>query len=352
MLMLPLAAAACIQVLVSQVITEIPPSVADALIKERQVRINDLPYQHIALNPSMVKYHGQTIMIYRRDLKPDWLALETKLAMVVLDDEFQPIQPSQLLDTRVFASAHHAAEDPRLFVYRDELYVLFNQTPDGSSYGIRRIYLGKIHVDYNRIEGFQFEIAGFSLVDVPGGNQPGRDEKNWVPLIGKDSIRIAYNANPPQVYRLSETMLDKLSRHEVISLEAELYAAEGATQLWRYGEIRGGTPAVQNDDGDYLAFFHAYLYGNLRNNTYRRNYFMGLYAFEGQAPYAVKAITKEPLLPPSYTAPQYKDLIIFPGGFFIDGDVVHVTYGICDEAVYVADFDKHKLFALMTPVAN
>jgi hypothetical protein len=117
---------------------------------------------------------------------------------------------------------------------------------------------------------------------------------------------------------------------------------------WKWGILRGGTPAVL--DGDhYLAIFHSYrkMTTVQSNGRFMRNYFMGAYTFSSEPPFEIRSISPEPIISKNlYSGTS----IIFPSGLLVNEDFVWVIYGKRDKEAWVAKIDKKKLLNSLIPV--
>lgn len=83
---------------------------------------------------------------------------------------------------------------------------------------------------------------------------------------------------------------------------------------WRYGELRGGTPALLVR-GEYLTFFHS----KRRVHGRRMTYFVGAYTFQSDFPFGITSISKHPIVADTFyigkLAPQPYDYILYPTSF-------------------------------------
>ena len=85
------------------------------------------------------------------------------------------------------------------------------------------------------------------------------------------------------------------------------------------------------------------------------HYFMGAYTFEKYPPFAITAISPEPIVADTfYKGPMHaswKPLrVIFLGGFVYNRSFIWVVYGRQDHEIWVVKLDKEKLLNSLTPV--
>jgi predicted GH43/DUF377 family glycosyl hydrolase len=140
-------------------------------------------------------------------------------------------------------------------------------------------------------------------------------EKNWLWFFHENRLNLIYAAQPHTVVEFDSYLRPVTERRTETKLG------------WEFGEIRGGTPPVRVGE-EYFTFFHSSLPWT---HKYRR-YFMGCYAFEAKAPFAITRITREPLLIGSQQDywVETKPLVVFPCGALLNGKEWLVTLGVND----------------------
>jgi predicted GH43/DUF377 family glycosyl hydrolase len=120
---------------------------------------------------------------------------------------------------------------------------------------------------------------------------------------------------------------------------------------WRWGEIRGGTPAALLDD-EYFAFFHSSI--NLKSDctvNSKLHYFIGAYTFSAQPPFEVIKISPSPLIAKGmYTKSNYSMRVAFPGGYAVNNDDIYLAYGKDDWSIWIAKMSKKALLKSMISV--
>ena len=157
---------------------------------------------------------------------------------------------------------HHGFQDPRPFIWRGDLWCLCAVT-EFNDRGIAEMVLSRVH------------CAGpdsYVLRDwrvLPSG-MPTQHEKNWMPQIAGDELRLIYSVAPTRILRESGAVLS----NEPASIAAETF--------------RGGSQAIPFDDGWLMVvhevelvngikrYFHRFIWMDARNvlrRLSRRFYF-------------------------------------------------------------------------------
>ena len=191
---------------------------------------------------------------------------------------------------------------------------------------------------------------------APAGMGMRLVEKGWPQFIHNGSFHFMTEMNPPLVVRAPDTEgIDGDIVTELVSHDKE------AVQ-WRYGGVRGGSPAVFDPAlGAYVALFHSSVQhsgngtlgpcrGPGRN---RRTYYMGCMVFGAKPPFSVQQMLLAPLGGPDmYSGDTHQRQgwkVVFPLGLIIEGDTYVISYGKNDADTRVARFDRNELLAAMQP---
>lgn len=249
-------------------------------------------------------------------------------------------------------------EDPRLFVLSDgvnakdyKLIVAFATRYPKKTPEIRMSYteliLADRKVSFDKIFTFNYEAE-----------RGKEDQKNWSPFDHHGKVFYISNGQP---HRITFTG-DILSPNEPNTIKAITVSASSVNNLdefWRHGEIRGGTPAILIRDV-YLTFFHSSLIPPVTGDVLR-TYVFGAYIFEKDKPFAIKAMTKNPIIHDSmYSGPWTNlpesyyliDYVAFPMSTVLseDGKHLYLLYGKQDVEGWVAKINIDDLFASLVPV--
>ena len=310
------------------------------------------------------------------------MRVSNELAVVDVDKSYVPTSAPTVFHSKSLPHSLDGLEDPRLFVHRGELYLLVAGTfTNHYSGGLQhqwdvRQYLARLKrlsgAASNTTGAGSAEPAGFRIVqlrqvlspeDVPpaltlptGMNirMPFR-EKNWVPFVYDDGIHFMYSMNPPVVIRI---VADSMDADGNDGIRTEFVSAGGNMTRWRYGVMRGGTPAVFDEHiGGYVAFFHSHDTYRVNTSTGVRDilyYFMGFCIFAARPPFSIQLISKAPLMGPGFynesapTAHRFRLRVIWPAGLIVqpngdgNGDFV-LSYGRDDSTMRVVHIDRQKL---------
>ncbi len=290
----------------------------------------EIPKFKSARNSSLLQYEQGYLLTFRYDPK----YTIKYMGIVQLDANFRLIsQPKIFKNFSDETPIPTFMEDARIFAYNNEIYLLYNGSLDPSYKKFvnrRDMFISKLSTDCN-----QFSLSAALMLINPEHHGNQLWEKNWVPFVWKDNLMMAYSFNP----------------HEIMITDLEtgncpVYCKTTSSVDWKWGEIRGGTPA-QLVDGDYLAFFHS----SIDFPSGARHYYIGAYTFASEPPFQITKITLEPLIAKTfYTTGMKSRRSIFPCGYTISDEKIYLTYGKNNSEVWIATIDKSKLYSLLSKV--
>jgi predicted GH43/DUF377 family glycosyl hydrolase len=258
-------------------------------------------------NCSVADFKGKKYFAYRMERAP-WCT-RIKIGLCLLDSGLQPIPESNSLlniDTdRSIFQKDFQAEDPRLFVFNNELFISYMGIgKEGYAVGMARINTETMQAE----DSFYFR--------KPDLNIP---EKNWTFFEHDSKLYSVYNTAPHTIFEINGKEW------------TEVYKTNFAND-WKYGILRGGTPPQRH--GEYfISFFHSGVdFAKSNGRPTGRQYFMGAYLFEAEPPFNIVAISKEPLLAgeridDSIPRMWNKLFVIFPNGKFRRGNSWTVSFG-------------------------
>ena len=302
-----------------------------------------IPGMEDVYNPSMIKTEFGYCVAYRYDLPWDRVSFKkAKIGLLNVDEKFQPLGNPQFLNTR-----DDQVEDPRMLMHDNKCYVSYTHlTYWGKDY-LCNIGMSNIDLETQKV------TKNWELL-----YKKGPREKNWTPFSyrneeGTSDLYFVYEYNPFKVIRLKSPLTGAIE-HPFAPTHSPLL------DVWekKWGKVRGGTPPLLLETGDYLTFFHS---------CFRENsclwYVIGAITFEGKPPFAIKSISQFPILYEGmYSTPilmgRNKALrALFPGGFaqetLLNGkEVFHVICGENDTVIKVITLDKELLFNAMNHVEN
>jgi len=301
-----------------------------------------LPNYPGAYNPSIVKFNDSYLLIFRH--LPDrgghpWLSY---IGVVLLDEFFEPISDTQLLDTRFNSDKTPSqSEDARVFSFNGKYYVIYNDNMDltfPSIWDRRDMYIAELlYVDNKFILTDPVKLIHENKYSTVLW------QKNWNPFEWDGKLLLSYTINPHEV--IYPDLENGICRH----------FHETSQQIqWNLGPLRGSSPA-QLVNGEYLAFFHSGTYTSsvCSNNRELWHYYMGAYTFSANPPFEITKISSLPINAPSfYTFSSYDKRVIYPGGFIVDDQNIYVAYGKDDSEIWIGTLNINALMQSLVPLNN
>jgi predicted GH43/DUF377 family glycosyl hydrolase len=308
-------------------------------IVRRTFQIDVSPFKD-SFNPSICPFGDEYILTFR--YRPElatrpWISY---VGIMRLDSTFTRISDPELLDVRKGKTLIPSqSEDARVFCYKDEIYIIYNDACDienPSRNQRREMYIAKV----------LFEEGHFSVEDpikiIHKDNYYIQNwEKNWTPFVYGDSLLMCYSLVPNQILDVNW-----------LAEECKPLFISSPKVNWQWGSVRGGTPA-QLVDGEYLAFFHSSLslYSNVSSDQPRYHYFMGAYMFSSQPPFKITKISSEPINGENfYTRSSQPLRVIYPGGYVISGENIYIAYGKDDHQIWIGEVNKKTLMKSLKPI--
>ena len=218
--------------------------------------------------------------------------------------------------------------DPRFFrmTYKGRkfLYLLMNYPHDKDRHFTRVMMLAKVDYDH---KGFYIAAENIHFYDA--SQFSWKIQKNWVPYVQNDQLLLALSINPhvlinftfdpdfddekskrasfnpmamgrlPFLYEevLSHTYWNfPVSKNNPIQLVTISHSTQFNDTFWvsKYGELRGGTPAITYNESHFLSIFHS-SHGHSNKFELAENYFIGAYLVERQWPNRVSAMSRKPI---------------------------------------------------------
>ncbi|HSX38069.1 MAG TPA: hypothetical protein VLE95_04480 [Chlamydiales bacterium] len=314
--------------------------VQDIVLETKRVQIPAIPY---AFNASMVSWKDFILMSFRSIPDPAH-PFTSFIGVLLLDKEFNPISEPQFLQTRdVDSPAPSRAEDARLFYVGNKLHIAYSDNPNQkNSVGGYRMVIGELI--YNN--GLFMIDNASRLVEFEKQSSALR-EKNWVPFDYQNHLLLAYSISPHLIFQpISNTGV------------CETVDCTNPKIEWDWGILRGGTPAILLETGEYLSFFHSVKKMATTNskNIVMPHYFMGAYTFASKPPFQITGISPTPIFGPGfYSGIAYQRYwgsiqCIFPAGILLEQDAIWVSYGRQDHEIWVVRLDKKKLLDSLIPI--
>lgn len=343
--------------------------VQNFIVETRQVVVPGFPP---AFNPSIVRWQGKLLMSFRviddkgkakasleqPTVIPDIfmgmvassdIANDSFVGLIWLDDDLEPTSKPQFLrlgnrDRSKFCAR---SEDARLVIINDQLHLTFsaNEDPIVTEGGFR-MYVATLDYD-----GSRFNVIKEERLSDFIGEHCERREKNWVPFDFCTELYLAYIVKP---HRILKPLMDGSGCCEL------MWTSRGSI-VWEWGELRGGTPALYDEKtGEYLAFFHSCTMMPSAHSGGENvlHYFIGAYTFSPNPPFEIKRISPEPIVGKGFYwgkeyVPYWKPVrVVFPGGFFFDGDSLWIAYGRQDHEIWFVKIDKKGLYDSLIQVTT
>jgi len=293
-----------------------------------------------AFNPSIIQTNFGWLLTFRYLPEPKLKPWISHIGVVLLNESLEQISKPELIHTSLeMRKSPSQAEDARIFSYQDKMYLLYNDnieitSPNNSER--RDMFLAEISYD-----GEHFTVLSPFKLMHEGKYFKQKWQKNWVPFVWNETLLFSYSLAP----------------HEVLAAELQTGCCQSlfmtsSTFPWKYGTLRGGTPAMLVD-GEYLAFFHSSMVTRSESSKGKRmhHYYMGAYTFSSQPPFAMTHFTPAPIIEKGfYTVSDYDKRVIFPGGYVILGEFIYLAYGKDDMEVWVAIINKDELKKTMLEI--
>lgn len=307
----------------------------DYVIETKRIHIPGYPN---AFNAGIVRWRGRLLLSFRNIPNPK-SPYTSYLGVVWLNEDFAPVSSPQILCTQIPDSlAPSRAEDARLLAVGDKLFMVYSDNPEEKiSKGGFRVYIAQLQQD-----GELFTVSHVEcLRHYPGESRQVR-EKSWVPFEYQGQLLLAYSLIPHLIFQ------------PLLGLESCVTVATSNQPIgFDWGILRGGTPALQLNDTEYLAFFHSVkpMATQHSENKNILHYFIGAYTFSREPPFEILRASHEPLVATGfYSPPFYKPYwhpirAVFPCGYVMDENFIWVAYGRQDHECWVIKLDKAKLLA-------
>lgn len=307
-------------------------------VKDINIRGVTNPY-----NPSIVAYKDHYLMTFRYDIPLPKLKhkiapfFTTNIGIVELDQNFEQTEQEFI----VIDTGSKFAEDARLFAFQGKYHILYNDRVTSlSEKEIRTMHLAELNEN-------DFSVKWTTNLD----QQIKAIEKNWVPIVHKENeqekLLLGYSINPHKILGVENLHSNEL-RHFAFPGAPNFYSLD----WWKWGDPRGGTPAVRVGD-EYLAFFHSFFKDE--KNTVKYWYVMGAYTFEAKEPFRLTRFSKVPFLFSSIYGTKISSdtvdpakRVAYPSGFvqgvYQGRDVFFVSVGDNDCAIKILIVDKENLY--------
>jgi predicted GH43/DUF377 family glycosyl hydrolase len=317
----------------------------DFVLEVKKINIPGFPH---AFNPSIIRYKDSLLLSFRNVRNPnshEWY--NSDLYLVWLDEEFNPKSKPQFLQTNPDNPAMAPrAEDARLVFINNRLHIVYSDNKEEEvTKGGFRVYIAEVIFD-----GKKFSLKNNECLLEYEDASPGRREKNWSPFDYEGNMMLAYSFTP---HRILKPLVG--------TGKCETFATTLGDISWPWGEIRGGTPGILDED-HYLAFFHSQIKMESvhSNGKMMLHYFMGAYTFSKEPPFEITFLSPEPIIGKGfYHGANYKPYknwgtlrVVFPCGFIMNHDFIWIAFGRQDHEMWISKIDKKALLKTLVPISK
>jgi predicted GH43/DUF377 family glycosyl hydrolase len=313
----------------------------EIVLSQREIAVPGVEY---GFNPSMIPYGDKILMVFRYqpNIKTPWISF---VALILLDGDFSLCGDMQILDLRGDSPIPSRCEDARIFWLNDKIYIVYNdnlEPVDGAPSAKREMYLAEVIPFQDRF------LAGKPLLLRRTVGLVAEQEKNWVPIVYKGELLLGYSILPHEILKvdLATGACPPFAKSSFMKVKEE--------KNFSWIKYRGGTPALSLGD-HYLAFFHSYdaIYSEASRTQKMYHYFAGAYLFSAEPPFNITKISPFPIVGRDfYTASPLHKRVVYPSGFIIKGDKIHLCYGKDDSKMVVATLSVEKLLASLIDVKS
>lgn len=294
-----------------------------------------------AFNPSLIKTDMGYLMAFR--YTPNrWIHPGLSYIVIVpLDASLTPTTKPQVLKVRPkYSKVFSQAEDPRLFIYKDRIFLIYNDNAekrDPSPQDRRDMFIAELFHDKDK--GYTLSAPRKLIYEEK--YKKAIWQKNWLPFEYNGMMLFIYSITPHEII-YPNVVNGSCYKFDITDIESP----------WNWGNLRGSTPPII-DDGEYFSFFHSSIVTSSAASfgCEMYFYFMGAYTFSATPPFQITKISRTPILHDTfYTPSTFYKRVVFPGGCVIAGDLVHVAYGKDDCEIWIATLDKAALKRSLIPV--
>jgi hypothetical protein len=253
---------------------------------------------------------------------------ESKIGYLRLNDAWRPIpRTSGVLGI-------DCNEDPRVVWFENRIYLSTHWAIAG------RIELRELEPYSNNKFQIHRDVKFDHIWNDPKYRKKRR-EKNWTPWVWQGQLLYTHTLSPHRVLKVD------VDDKRALLMSTSFWSAP----WWRSGwgaQFRLNTPPVRLSDGTYLSTFHCAGVGG---------YFSGFYLFEGQPPFQILRVSREPALTPSHATqrnPRTGVTCIFLLGLLVNEseDCVIATGGDNDHSVVAFYFSLKEVIASLAPVSR
>jgi len=288
--------------------------------QQKNVTILDLEYdyQNFYFNSCIFEFQNKKYIILRHSY---FIGSQlSSNSLKIYDVENKRLEKLNVIDEIKFEQY----EDPRVFVYKNKIYVSCATYIHGYENLIHQKilifndkfeHIGNIHPQYGKNSNSHLKNLG--------------QEKNWTFFIINDDLFCVYSINPHIVLKFDWN--GKLIEQYVTNFDSE--------KFWKYGQCRGGTnPLFINNR--FESFFHSSV--PWKNN--KKRYLMSNYQFNFEPPFEILNMNANPILwgneSEDFLWKDKNPLVVFPCGAIVDDQNILISFGVNDEKTGLIVYKK------------
>ena len=229
-------------------------------------------------------------------------------------------------------------EDPRLFHYKNNLYILVNELTKDKK---RHMFVSKINVN-----DLTYDTNKTDLCKSLSSNF----EKNWGSFVYKNKLHMLYDINPLKIFEVDDNFKCKM----ICNIKDNILTKFNESYPDLHFHIRNSTNLINIGSNKFLGMGHGVL--DYKNNTdinkylipafnkskyskLDKEYFKGFYKLYTGFFYTLDMNKKEIAeISPFFQLPNYEskqELIFFPTSIYLDNDkYINISYNVGDNRSY------------------
>ena len=194
-------------------------------------------------NPSAIEYDDNYLLAYRWD-RYTKDKQDSFIALALIDKEFKLKRKPQLLIDGLCSESKCKVEDPRIFNFKGDTYIVFNSDIHIKDELItlkREIKVAKL-----KNENGLFVVDKVIRMISPFEKQT---EKNWAPLVFNDELYFIYSIEPQFI----------ILKPNLNTGYSEVVVQKNSEANYQFGELRNTSAFIQLEQGKFMAFMHTHL---------------------------------------------------------------------------------------------
>lgn len=296
------------------------------------------------INPSIVKWHNQTIICYKTHLESQMVVRSMDNPLTPSSLQFQTGRNCSTNDHE--ESWHMTGEDARMMVLPDGRLQFIYSSHNEWNYRMYRTSAAydpvTRHISFDAQQWFTVMKGGY----IP--KHWGNHQKNWVPFLHDGKVLYIQNINPLHVMETVDEGIPYQGQpgcgvpsNLSLANQSSCYArtvsqAPPIDWRWDYGQPRGGSPGILLPDGKlYFALFHTR--HHIPNNMLE-TYFMGAITwYLNDTTFHIHSISHVPIVNVSFYAGRWTphrsgsskmDYVVFPLSLLLHDDNSSITISV------------------------